>query len=82
MVLLQEYFTQKEERNEILDRLMRAQEVIKEHPDQSDAYYTAALYALRLKDFETAKTYLNQALFLNPDMNEAKILLQQIEAKL
>lgn len=82
VALIQGYFVKKEERVKALNQLVRAQNLIKEHPEEAEVYYTAALYALRLRDYETAKTYLNQALFLNPDMQEVQVLLQQIEGRL
>ncbi len=73
------YATVKKERVEVLQRLSYAQEIIKNHPDQPGAYYTAGLFAIQIKDYETAKEYLKHALFLNPEMSEAKKILQQVE---
>lgn len=75
------FFEVKNERAETIQRLTKAQTIIKNHPDQASAYYTAALFAIRLKDYETAREYLKQALFLNPEMHDAKKILPQIEER-
>lgn len=82
ILLLQMYFELKNVRTQTLMRLAKAQTLIQEHPDQAEAYYTAAVHLTQVKDYETAKTYLEKALFLNPGMDEAKKLLEQIEVKL
>lgn len=81
IILSAHYAKIKKERVEVLERLAYAQEIIKNHPDQPGAYYSAGLFAIQIKDFETAKEYLRQALFLNPEMSGVKKVLQQIEQR-
>ena len=46
-----------------------------------DAYLNLSNLYFQLNDFENARKYINKALFLNPDLNEAKILEEKIISK-
>lgn len=52
--------------------------VLSKSPNLPDAYYKAAVYALSLNQKEKARGYIEKALFLDPEFEEAKALLKAI----
>lgn len=53
--------------------------IIHEHPNFPDAYFKAAVSAVRLREKDKARGYLDQALTLDPLFKEAEALKERIK---
>lgn len=53
-------------------------ELIKKQPDYADYKYKLGSFYIKLDDFENAKKYLQEALFLNPGYEDALVSLVQL----
>ena len=65
-------------KEEIINSLNYWGEVAEKHPNSPDAFFEAGYYALRLGDKETAGRYLDEAIRLDPEIEKAKTLSQQL----
>ncbi len=67
-----------EARRRVEDNYTYWKDVVRVHPNLTDAYYNAAIYSVQLGDNRTAITYLDKALELDPDFTKAKELKVRI----
>lgn len=63
-----------EKRSSIKNNLSYWEEIIGKHPNVPDSYYNAAIYAATLSEKQKALEFLDKALYLDPDFEEAKRL--------
>ena len=65
-------FKQREaERDKVLVQLKTWQSIGEKYPNYKDAFLQIAILEYRLKDLTNARYYLNKALLLDPNYNEA-----------
>lgn len=69
-----------EERQKAIDSLSYWEEIVTSHPNFTDAYYNAGIYAAKLGDRQKAYDYLKRAINLDPEFEEAKELEEKILA--
>ena len=67
-----------ENRKRIVDSLLYWENVVGEHPNLTDGYYNAAVFAAELGDKGKAIKYLDKAIELDPSFDKAKLLQQQL----
>lgn len=73
------YFEVKKEHDMALGNFRYWEQVIETHPNFTDGYYNAALYAGRLGQKEKAIELINKALVLDPMFSEAEKLKEEIK---
>lgn len=69
------YDTVKRERIFTLEKLHFWEEVVERHPGYPDAWYQAAVEAVRVGNRERAKVYLERALLIDAQFQKARELL-------
>lgn len=77
--LLREYSSIKAQRSAAIAKLQLWESTVKKHPTYPQAYYEAAYYAAVLGNLEKSNEYLEKALSLRENYEEAKQL--QLEIK-
>ncbi|MGE5041661.1 MAG: hypothetical protein ACM3IJ_02050 [Candidatus Levyibacteriota bacterium] len=65
-------------RAEEVKSLASWEKLIHKYPNYPEVYFEGAVYAARLKDNQKAMEYLNKALLLNPNYQEAKKLQEDL----
>lgn len=75
------YTEAQQERRMAQDNLSYWQDVVKKHPNFTDGYYNAGLYAAELKDYKTSVEFLDRAIALDPQFKKAIDLEKRIEGK-
>lgn len=73
------YLSLKQKREKELASLYSWENLIRQFPNYPEVYYQAAIHAGNLKDNQKSVEYIEKALLLNPNMDEAKRLREELE---
>ncbi|HVZ66816.1 MAG TPA: tetratricopeptide repeat protein [Patescibacteria group bacterium] len=74
-----QYTSMLDSKKRVQDSLSYWESVVKDHPNLTDGYYNAAVYAVELGDKNKAIGYLDKALELDPSFEKAKALESKLE---
>ena len=78
---MKEYQAEQAQKAKVETKFSYWQYVVEHNPKFPPGYYQAAIYALRLGKKEKAIQWLDKAIELDPNFNEAERLLEKIEGK-
>lgn len=69
------------QRKDLISKINFWNSIAEKYTGYPDAYLNISSFYFQLNDLESARKYINQALFLNPDYDKAKILEEKISKK-
>lgn len=72
------YDKAQDEKRRVVDNFLYWQDVVRTHPNLTDAYYNAGLYAVKMGDNDKAVIFLSKALELDPDFTKARELKNKL----
>ncbi|MBI2032276.1 MAG: hypothetical protein HYT09_01380 [Candidatus Levybacteria bacterium] len=67
-----------EKKEKLIEERIFWENVVKKYPDYRDGYFNLAILEYRLQDFNKTEEYLNKALRLDPNFDEARRLKEEI----